>query len=54
VEIYSFNGTLFGLEFEVRMSGEANQHYELNVPEIVIPAGWRQLDLPAPGKSTCR
>jgi hypothetical protein len=33
VGIYSFNRTLFGLEFEVRMSGEANQHYELNVPE---------------------
>jgi len=33
VGIYSFNRTLFGLEFEARMSGEANQHYELNVPE---------------------
>jgi hypothetical protein len=33
VGIYSFNRTLFGLEFEVRISGEANQHYELNVPE---------------------
>ena len=33
VGIYSFNRTLFGLEFEVRMSGEANQHYELDVPE---------------------
>jgi hypothetical protein len=33
VKIVSFNRTLFGLEFEVRMSGEANQHYELNVPE---------------------
>jgi hypothetical protein len=29
----SFNGTLVGLEFEVRMSNEANQHYELNLPE---------------------
>jgi hypothetical protein len=33
VGIYSFNRTLFGLEFEVRMSGEADQHYQLNVPE---------------------
>ena len=33
VGIYSFNRTLFGVEFEVRMPGEANQHYELNVPE---------------------
>jgi hypothetical protein len=33
VEIDSFNRTLFGLEFEVRMSSDANQHYELNVPE---------------------
>jgi hypothetical protein len=33
VVIDSFNRTLFGLEFEVRMSGEANQHYELDLPE---------------------
>ena len=33
VGVYSFNRRLFGLELEVRMSGEANQHYELNVPE---------------------
>ena len=33
VGAYSFNGTLIGLEFEVRISGEANQHYELNLPQ---------------------
>jgi hypothetical protein len=33
VGIISFNRTLFGLEFEVRMSGQANQHYQLNLPE---------------------
>ena len=33
VVIDSFNRTLCGLEFQVRMSGEANQHYELNLPE---------------------
>jgi hypothetical protein len=33
VVIASFNRTLFGLELKVRMSGEANQHYELNLSE---------------------
>jgi hypothetical protein len=33
IGIDSFNRTLVGLELEVRVSGEANQHYELNVPE---------------------
>jgi hypothetical protein len=29
----SFNRTLFGAELEVRLPGDANQHYELNLPE---------------------
>ena len=33
VVIDSFNRTICGLEFEVRMSREANPHYELNLPE---------------------
>jgi hypothetical protein len=33
VGIDSFNRTLYGLEFEVRLASEANQHYQLNLPE---------------------
>ena len=33
VGIYSFNRTLYGLQFEVRLSGQADQPYELSLPE---------------------
>jgi len=33
VGIYSFNRTLYGLELEVRLSGQADQPYELSLPE---------------------
>jgi hypothetical protein len=35
VGLYSFNRTLYGLEFELRLSGQADQPYQLTLPDLL-------------------
>jgi hypothetical protein len=35
VGLYSFNRTLYGLEFELRLSGQADQPYQLSLPDLL-------------------